>query len=187
MVGLFFGSFNPIHLGHTALADYLIKHTDIQELWFVLSPHNPLKQNVDLLPDQQRLQMLNLAIADKPYFKSCDVEFSMPTPNYTLLSLQKLSKLYPEKEFTLIIGADNLDCFTLWREYKVLLENYQILVYPRKGFDLKSLHQKYPQVQVVEAPLYPISSTEIRAAVKQKKDASGWLHPLVYKTLLGIL
>ncbi len=187
MIGLFFGSFNPIHLGHTSLAGYLLEHTNLEEVWFVVSPHNPLKENKELLPEKQRLELVNIAIADKESFKSSDIEFSMSTPNYTLRTLKKINQLYPDKEFTLIIGADNLACITLWKEYEFLLSNYQMLVYPRKGFDLIELNKKYPQVQIVEAPLYPISSTKIRDLIKQKKDASEWLHPLVYKYLLRIV
>ncbi|MBN1463811.1 MAG: nicotinate-nucleotide adenylyltransferase [Paludibacteraceae bacterium] len=184
MIGLLFGSFNPIHLGHTALASYLLKHAGLDEIWFVVSPHNPLKEQNDLMPDDSRLKMVKLAIADYSAFKACDVEFFLPTPNYTITTLQHLNELYPEKQFALIIGADNLDAFSLWRDYKNLLNNYSILVYPRKGYDLDALQKEYPQVKVVEAPLFPISSTEIRQLLKEKKDASPWLHPSVYKFLL---
>ena len=187
MTGLLFGSFNPIHLGHTALASYLLEHTELNEIWFVVSPHNPLKEQTDLMDDDLRLKMVKLAIKDNSAFKVCNVEFFMPTPNYTINTLEHLKELYPEKQFTMIIGADNLDVFPLWREYKNLLANYPIMVYPRKGFDLAILHKEYPQVQVVYAPLYPISSTQIRELIQQKKDASAWLHPLVYKVLLGVL
>jgi nicotinate-nucleotide adenylyltransferase len=183
MIGLLFGSFNPIHLGHTALATYLLEHAGMDEIWFVVSPHNPLKEQTDLLPDDFRLKMVKLAIADNPAFKSCNVEFFLPTPNYTITTLDHLNELYPDKQFTLIIGADNLDVFPLWRDYKNLLDNYSILVYPRKSYDLYALHKVYPQVKVIEAPLFPISSTEIRQLLKQKKDASQWLHPLVYEVL----
>ncbi len=184
MIGLLFGSFNPIHLGHTALANYLLTHAGLDEVWFVVSPHNPLKKQADLLDDAFRLQLVNFAIADNPSFKACDVEFSMPTPNYTHQTLEKLHALYPNKEFTLLIGADNLAVFHLWKAYEQLLANFAIIVYPRTGFNVALLHEQYPQVKVIEAPLFPISSTEIRELIAQKKDASTWLHPFVYKALL---
>jgi len=184
MIGLLFGSFNPIHLGHIALATYLLEHGGLDEIWFVVSPHNPLKEEADLLPDELRLQLVNMAISDNPAFKACDVEFEMAKPNYTLRTLEKLNELYPDKQFTLIIGADNLACFTLWREYEKILSTYPIVVYPREGVDLVPLKIQYPQVTVVEAPLFPISSTEIRQLLKEKKDASLWLHPLVNRYLL---
>jgi len=187
MTGLLFGSFNPIHLGHTALASYLLDHAGLDEIWFVVSPHNPLKEQSDLMDDDFRLQLVKLAIEENPAFKACDVEFFMPTPNYTITTLKRLNELYPQQQFALIIGADNLDAFPLWRDYKKLLENYSILVYPRKGYDLDALQKVYPQVKAVEAPLFPISSTQIRQLLKEKKDASQWLHPSVYKLLLDKL
>ncbi len=186
MIGLFFGSFNPIHLGHVSLAKYLQKHTDLKGIWFVVSPQNPLKQNDELLSDELRLELVKMAIKDEPSFDFCDVEFSLPKPNYTIDTLTKLSELYPNREFTLIIGADNLALFESWIGYDAIIANYQVMVYPREGFDLMYLQSKYPQVQVVDAPLYPISSTKIRELIEQEKDASQWLHPLVYKRLLQL-
>lgn len=186
MVGLFFGSFNPIHLGHTALATYLFEHTPMCEIWFVVSPQNPLKQDADLMNDHFRLDLVNLAIQDIPHFKSCDVEFKMPKPNYTIQTLERLHQMYPEKEFALIIGADNLALFDSWAGSERILANYPLYVYPREGVELDSLRSQYPQVNIVEAPLFQISSTAIRELVEQKKDVSTWLHPLVYDKLLSI-
>jgi nicotinate-nucleotide adenylyltransferase len=184
MVGLFFGSFNPIHVGHVALAEVLLENAGLDEIWFVVSPHNPLKSNDGLLPDGLRLKLSSLAISDNPKFKVCDVEFDMPKPNYTLQTLEKLSSDYPEKNFALIIGADNLACFPEWKDYQTILSDYQIIVYPRKGYKLEELAKLYPQVKIVDAPLFQISSTEIRELLKEKKDASRWLHPLVNEYFL---
>ncbi|MDR3704763.1 MAG: nicotinate (nicotinamide) nucleotide adenylyltransferase [Paludibacteraceae bacterium] len=185
MTGLFFGSFNPVHLGHLALAKYLLEHTALEEIWFVVSPQNPLKQDAGLLPDSLRLQLVNLAIAEEKKMKGCDVEFSLPKPSYTIHTLEHLQKRYPQKEFTLIIGADNLALFHRWKDYELILAKYPLLVYPREGVDLAPLHLRYPQVQLeVGAPLYSISSTQIRELIREKKEAGLWLHPLVYKAVL---
>jgi nicotinate-nucleotide adenylyltransferase len=179
MTGLFFGSFNPIHLGHTALANYLLEHTALDEIWMVVSPHNPLKKELDLLDDELRLHMVQLALSDEPKLKACDVEFSLSKPNYTLYTLQHLSETYPDKQFVLIIGADNLAVFHQWKAYQELLNNYHIMVYPRQGVDLNPLHQLYPQVEIVDAPLFTVSSTQIRRLLAQKETVEKYLHPLV--------
>lgn len=184
MIGLFFGSFNPIHLGHTSLAKHLLEHAALEEVWFVLSPQNPLKNTDDLLDDIERLKLVELAIADEAKFKACDVEFSLPKPNYTIRTLERLSEMHPNMKFAIIIGADNLALFHCWSEYERILANYTLIVYPREGTYLAELKAQYPQVQIVEAPLFPISSTEIRQLLQQKKDASEWLHPLVYEYIL---
>ncbi len=183
MTGLFFGSFNPVHLGHTALAKYLLQTTDLNEIWFVVSPHNPLKEQKDLWDDEFRLKLVEKAIADEPHFRACDVEFSLPTPSYTVNTLRYLSKIYPQKQFSLIIGADNLMRFNQWVDYQFILENYCIIVYPREGVDLQSCHTLFPQVKVIDAPLFPVSSTEIRKLIGEKKDVSRLLHPVVWQNI----
>lgn len=185
MVGLFFGSFNPIHLGHTALAEYLLAHTELSEIWFVVSPQNPMKENAELLPDEFRLHLVQLAIAGHKKFQVCDIEFSLSKPNYTVNTLDALTKKYPDNEFSLIIGADNLAVFDKWKSSEKILSSYGIFVYPREGFDLTELKKKYPQVTIVDAPLYLISSTVIRSLLQQKKDASQWLHPLVLNEVVS--
>lgn len=179
-IGLYFGSFNPIHIGHLALSDYLLLHTNLDEVWFVVSPHNPLKQKDSLLDDNLRFQMVQLAISDKPNMKACDVEFSLPKPSYTIDTLTYLSDQYPENEFVLIIGADNLHVFNQWKNYEEIIANYKILVYPRQGFDF-SLSSKHHHVECVNAPLYNISSTFIREKIKDGKDVSEFLNAEVNK------
>lgn len=179
MTGLFFGSFNPIHLGHTALAKHLLSSAVLEEIWLVVSPHNPLKEQADLVADDLRLHMVQLALSDEPKLKACDVEFSLSKPNYTLHTLQHLSEIYPDKQFALIIGADNLAVFHQWKSYQDLLNNYHIMVYPRQGVDLNPLHQLYPQVEIVDAPLFTVSSTQIRRLLAQKETSEEYLHPLV--------
>ena len=137
-IGIYSGSFNPIHKGHTALADYLLRNADLDEIWLVVSPHNPLKDEKTLISDRDRLQMAQLAVEDFPQLKVSDVEFSLPKPSYTFQTLDFLSKKYPENKFSLIIGADNLVVFDKWKNYRYLLDNYRIIVYPRKNFDVDS-------------------------------------------------
>ncbi|GHT57050.1 putative nicotinate-nucleotide adenylyltransferase [Bacteroidia bacterium] len=176
--GIYSGSFNPIHRGHTALADYLLRHTDLDEIWLVVSPQNPLKNEVSA--DNDRLTMARLAAEDFPQLQVSDVEFSLPKPSYTIDTLRFLNEKYPENEFVLIIGADNLAVFHLWKDFAELLDNYRIIVYPRKGFEADL--EKYPQVEfAVDAPLFDVSSTEIRRKIKAGEDVSEFLTPKVYK------
>lgn len=181
MIGLYFGSFNPVHKGHTQLAQYLINQNLCTEVWFVVSPHNPLKNQGVLLNENKRLKMLELAINESPNFKICDIEFSMPVPSYTIDTLTQLTANYPEKEFALLIGSDNALVFDQWKEYEDILQYYKVFVYPRKAFDFNDVRDKYPQMHLLQTPYYDISSTEIRLLLTQKKDATKWLHPDVLK------
>jgi nicotinate-nucleotide adenylyltransferase len=168
-VGLFFGSFNPIHIGHMALANYMLEFTDLNKIWFVVSPHNPLKQKSSLLPEQQRLQMVTLAIGDNNKMKGSNIEFKLPQPSYTINTLTYLKEKYPTHDFVLIMGADNLESFHKWKNYEEILNQYELYVYPRPNTTGGKLidHKK---VKVVNAPLMEISSTDIRKAIKEKKD-----------------
>ncbi|MGZ4034425.1 MAG: nicotinate (nicotinamide) nucleotide adenylyltransferase [Bacteroidia bacterium] len=168
-VGLFFGSFNPVHVGHMVLANYMLAYTDLDRIWFVVSPHNPLKQKSSLLHERQRLQMVTLAIGDNNKMKASNIEFKLPQPSYTINTLTYLKEKYPANDFVLIMGADNLEGFHKWKNYEEILKQYEIYVYPRpdtKGGDLIN-HKK---VKLVNAPLMEISSTAIRNAIKEKKD-----------------
>lgn len=178
-IALFFGSFNPFHNGHYYLGEYVVKHCDFDAVWYVVSPCNPLKNQSDLLDENIRLEMLVGAIQANPTLKACDVEFEMPIPSYTIDTLQLLTVRYPEHAFTLMIGSDNALVFDQWKDYEKLLHNYPILVYPRPGYDFEQVRERYPAMQLINSPEYPISSTEIRQHIKQQKDISVWVHPFV--------
>lgn len=168
-VGLFFGSFNPIHVGHMVLANYMLEFTDLDKIWFVISPHNPLKKKSSLLDEKHRLQLVNLAIGDNIKLKASDIEFKLPQPSYTVITLAYLKEKYPELEFALIMGADNLVSFHKWKNYEEILKNHQLYVYPRPD-NPTSNFDNHPQVKLLKAPLMQISSTEIRQAIHDKKD-----------------
>lgn len=173
-IGIYGGSFNPIHFGHTGLAQWVVKNTDLDEVWLMISPNNPLKDASILADEQVRLQEAKEAIRrlgeEGKRIVVSDFEFSLPRPNYTANTLRELKKQHPQHEFTLIIGEDNLEIFSKWKEYTYLLENFRILVYPRKGSgksaeqmlkELETAHIKEVQL-LVNAPYFEISSTELR-------------------------
>jgi len=183
-VGLFFGSFNPAHVGHLNLANYLIEREMVDELWFVVSPCNPLKQESELIDEHIRLKMLNLAIVENPKLKTSDVEFSMSVPSYTIDTLEVLSARFPEIQFSLLIGSDNALVFDQWRNYQKILEKYLILVYPRRGYDFEKVSARYPKMKLLDTPFYNISATEIRKKIAERNDVSTYLHPAVYRYIL---
>lgn len=170
-VGIFGGSFNPIHTGHIALAKSLCQQAGLDEVWLMVSPMNPFKKEAtDLLTDKLRLEMAEQAIADEPKLKACDYEFHMPKPSYTWHTLQALSQDFPNVSFTLLIGGDNWTSFDKWFHHEDILNHYPIVVYPRKGCDIG----KVPSgVTIVETPLLNISSTEIRQRIKEGKSIHG--------------
>ena len=168
-VGLFFGSFNPVHVGHMVLANYMLEYTDLERIWFVVSPHNPLKIKSSLLDEKQRLHLVNLAIGFNTKFKASNIEFKLPQPSYTINTLTYLKEKYPQNEFALIMGADNLESFHKWKNYEEILKQYQLYVYPRPKNDGGKL-KDHPNVNLVNAPIMEISSTAIRHAIKEKKD-----------------
>lgn len=180
--GIFGGSFNPIHIGHLALANYLCEYSDLEEIWFLVSPHNPLKEQADLWDDNLRLELVELAIAGYPRFRASDFEFHLPRPSYTINTLDALQEAYPEREFTLIIGADNWAIFPRWYRAIEILTKHRVMVYPRLGYSINS-EDLPPSVQVVDTPLLEISSTLIRQALKEGKDMRYFLHPAVYERL----
>lgn len=182
-VGLFFGSFNPVHNGHLAIANYMVEFTDIQSLWFVISPQNPLKRKSSLLPDSDRLELLNLAIENDKQFMICDVEFRMPRPSYTIDTLAYLTEQYPSYSFSLIMGSDSLNTFHKWKNYHIIIKRYTRYIYPRPGvkhIDL-SLHSN---IKLVDAPQINISSSFIRNAIKKNKDVRHFLPEKVYEYIL---
>lgn len=179
-VGLFFGSFNPIHIGHLVIAEYIAQTGVVDKVWLVVSPHNPLKAKAGLLDNNHRLVMAKMATEDSKFIEVSDVEFKLPTPSYTITTLLKLNELYPKHQFSLIMGADNLESFTKWRSYQEILNNYTILIYPRPGYTGGEL-ANHKNVNLVDAPLMEISSTYIRNAIKQGQTPRYMLEHSVYK------
>lgn len=167
--GLFFGSFNPIHTGHMLIANYMAAYTPLQEIWFVVSPHNPLKDCNLLISEQQRLEMVQIAIGNDTRFKACDIEFSLPRPSYTIDTLHKLVLLYPDRKFAIIMGSDGLSSFENWKDYKEIIRMSERFVYPRSGEE-KISTQKVENGTWLNAPLLELSSTFIRKAIKDGKD-----------------
>lgn len=167
--GLFFGSFNPIHTGHLIIASYMANFTDLDEVWLVVSPQNPLKNKKGLGNMYDRLEMARLAIEPAEQLKVSDIEFSLPQPSYTIDTLAYLQEKHPAKEFVLIMGADNLASLKKWKNYEVLLKNYPIYVYPRPGSDVTEWIN-HPSITLTETPQMEISSTFIRQALKDSKN-----------------
>lgn len=178
--GLYFGSFDPIHLGHLIIAEHLQNQGALDEIWFVLSPQNPLKTGRQLTQTHLRMQMLQLAIENNPAFSICDAELHMPPPHYTLRTLKKLQEKHPEKDFVLIIGSDNLEVFDQWKDYNLILEQFPVWVYPRPGYPpRKFLH--FSNLKLQQAPLLEISSTHIRESFATGRPARYMLPQLVYQ------
>ena len=172
-IGIFGGSFNPIHNGHICLARQILTLVSLDEIWFVVSPLNPFKQEVtDLLPDDVRLELTREALKDEPFLLASDYEFGLPRPSYMWNTLAHLSNDYPQYSFSLIIGADNWTSFDRWARHEFILEHYNILVYPREGYpvDASSLSQN---VKLVPTQLYPFSSTDIRTMVQKGQSVKG--------------
>jgi len=167
--GLFFGSFNPIHVGHLIIAGYMANFTDLDEVWLVVSPHNPLKLKKGLGNMYDRLEMARLATEPAENLKVSDIEFGLPQPSYTIDTLTYLHEKYPAKEFVLIMGADNLSSFKKWKNYEILLRNYHIYVYPRPGSDITEW-KDHPAITFTDTPQMEISSTFIRNALKANKN-----------------
>lgn len=167
--GLFFGSFNPIHTGHLIIASYMANFTDLDEVWLVVSPQNPLKNKKGLGNMYDRLEMARLAIEPAEQLKVSDIEFNLPQPSYTIDTLAYLQEKHPAKEFVLIMGADNLASLKKWKNYEVLLKNYPIYVYPRPGSDVTEWIN-HPSITLTETPEMEISSTFIRQALKDNKN-----------------
>lgn len=172
--GIFSGSFNPVHIGHLALANWLCEFAGLDEVWFVITPHNPLKNRSNLMDNRLRYELVEVSIAGYPKFKASDFEFSLPQPTYTIDTLRALEKTYPDRQFHFIMGADNWTSIKRWKESDQLISNYPILVYPRKGYEIQ-LPSDIPSIRKVDAPLMEISSTFIRESLKAGKDVRFFL------------
>lgn len=181
-IGLFFGSFNPVHIGHLALANYMLCYTPMDQVWFVVSPHSPLKDKAGLLNQNDRLHLVNLALDFHPKIKASNIEFDLPQPSYTIHTLAHLKEKFPEHTFSLIMGRDNLQTFDKWKNYEEILRLCEIYVYPRVGSH-SSKFDEHPRVHVTNAPIIEISSTFIRNAIKDKKNIQYFMHPKVWEYL----
>ena len=174
-IGLYFGTFNPIHVGHLIIANHMAEHSDLDQVWLVVTPHNPLKKKSTLLDDYHRLQMVFLATEDYPKLKPSDIEFKLPQPNYTVNTLVHLEEKYPQHQFSLIMGEDNLKSLHKWKNYESILAHHEIYVYPRISSEEENLvppfrDKNHPKIRMIDAPVVEISSTFIRNNIKSGKN-----------------
>ncbi len=183
--GLFFGSFNPIHIGHLIIANFIVENSELDKIWFVVTPQNPFKKKSTLLDDHHRLEMVNLAIQKYPKFQLSNIEFSLPQPSYTIDTLVSLQEKYPNHEFVLIMGKDNLITFHKWKNYEQILKYYKIFVYPRITEIPESEMIAHPNISEVSSPIIEISSTTIRQMIKENKNVRPMLPPEVFDYIDG--
>jgi nicotinate-nucleotide adenylyltransferase len=170
-IGLYFGTFNPIHVGHLAIANYMVEFSDLDEVWLIVTPHNPHKTKNTLLDDTQRLSMVRIALEDYPKLKASNAEFELNQPNYTVDTLVHLEEKHPDLSFCLIMGEDNLKNFHKWKNHEVILDRYAIYVYPRiSEGPIKTRFKNHSKIHKVDAPIMEISSTFIRNSIKTGKD-----------------
>lgn len=191
-IGLYFGTFNPIHVGHLIIANYMVEFTDLDQVWLVVSPQNPLKKKATLLADYHRLAMVEIAVLENDKLKASTIEFNLPKPSYTINTLTYLKEKHPKYEFSLIMGEDNLRTIHHWKNYEQILENHKIYVYPRalteqehqemdESFSLEKEFLKTKNIIVCDAPVMKISASFIRDSIKNKKDTRYLLTEEVYK------
>lgn len=183
-IGIFSGSFNPIHIGHLILANYLCEFTDLDEVWFLVTPQNPLKDVENLLDDDLRLEMTRLALLDYPHIKVSDIEFDMPRPSYTIDTLAQLERDYPDHQFVLIIGADNWNQFYRWKDFIRLMDQYSIVIYPRMGETVEIPSLYHNTIQYVKAPIVGVSSTFVREGIAKGKNMRAFLPHRVHEFII---
>lgn len=181
-IGLYFGSFNPIHIGHLAIANFMAEYSDLEEIWFVVSPQNPFKHQSSLLADYHRLELVSKAIEHYPKFRASNIEFGLPQPSYTIDTLTYLNEKYTQHSFALIMGSDNLKYLHKWKNYEQLLKNHEIYVYPRPGFDDKQIAIA-GTVHLIDAPLMEISSSFIRKAIGEQREIPFFMPESAYNYL----
>ncbi|MEN8856633.1 MAG: nicotinate (nicotinamide) nucleotide adenylyltransferase [Flavobacteriaceae bacterium] len=175
-IGLYFGTFNPIHVGHIIIANHLVEYSDLDEIWMVVTPHNPHKKKSSLLENHHRYQLVYIALEDYPKIKPSDIEFKLPQPNYTVNTLAHIGEKYPQHEFSLIMGEDNLKSFHKWKNYEVILENHEVYYYPRiADGTVKTMFENHPKINKVDAPIIQISATLIRDGIKNNKNVAPML------------
>lgn len=178
--GLFFGSFNPLHIGHMTIAQYMLAFTDLEQVWFVVSPQNPFKTKSSLLDQHHRLMLVRIATEDHPGLNASNIEFKLPQPSYTVDTLTYIQEKYPQHQFALIMGEDNLTHFHKWKNAESILANHELYVYPRPKTETCEL-SKHPKVKMTQAPLMEISASFIRQSIKEQKDISYLLPEKVWQ------
>jgi len=184
-IGLFFGSFNPIHIGHLIIANFMSENTDLEKIWFVVTPQNPFKNKNSLMANHHRLEMVNLAVQDYPKFQASNIEFSLPVPSYTIDTLVVLREKYPQHEFSLLLGEDNLKSFHKWKNYEQILKNHRIFVYPRMGTETQDVEIQHTNIIKVPAPVVEISAVSIRQMIKENKNIRPLVPPEVFTYIDG--
>ncbi len=181
-IGLYFGTFNPIHVGHLIIANHLVENSDLDQIWFVVTPLSPFKKKSNLLANHHRLEMVYMATENYDKLKPSDIEFGLPEPNYTVYTLANLEEKYPNYDFSLLMGEDNLKSFHKWKNYEAILENYNLYVYPRisEGI-IEHQFKNHPKIHKVNAPIIEISSTMIRKSIQEQKNITPLLDAKVLK------
>ena len=183
-IGLYFGTFNPIHIGHLTIANHLAEHSDLDKIWFVVTPHSPFKKKSSLLDNRQRFEMVYRATEDYLKLEPSDIEFNLPQPNYTINTLTHLQEKYPSHTFSLIMGEDNLNNFHKWKNYDIILEHHHIYCYPRISNGKTDTQVKgHPKIHLVNAPIMELSSTFIRQSIKDNKNVRPMLPEHVWDYL----
>ncbi len=181
-IGLYFGTFNPIHIGHLIIANHMVEYSDLDEVWMVVTPHNPFKKKNSLLDNNHRFELVYRATENYPKIKPSNIEFKLPQPNYTVYTLAQITEAYPNKEFCLIMGEDNLKSLHKWKNYETILEHHHIYVYPRiSEGKTETQFDKHPKIHKIAAPIVQISSTMIRNAIKDKKNVAPLLTQEVWE------
>lgn len=182
-IGIFSGSFDPIHIGHIILANYIVEFTEIDKIWFLVSPQSPFKADKELTDENQRLEMVQQALADYEHFEASNIEFSLPKPSYTVNTLEAVQEKYPEHQFTLIIGADNWASFEDWKNPERILDRFKLMVYPRLGSRITIPTKMRNKVEALESPIIEISSTFIRESIAEGRDMKAFLPLSVYNMI----
>ena len=183
-IGLYFGTFNPIHVGHLTIANHLAEYSDLDQVWFIVTPQSPFKKKSSLLDNHHRYQMVDRAVEDYSKLRVSDIEFNLPQPNYTINTLTYLEEKYPDYEFALIMGEDNLKSFHKWKNYELILERHHIYVYPRISHGkVETQFDNHPQIHIINSPIMQLSSTFIRKAIKEGKNIRPMLPEHVWNYL----